>query len=213
MGMSNIYDLLKQLEKKEKNTSTGVADWMIVGLGNPGDQYNGTRHNAGFMTLDILSEKYKIGVTQSKFDALCGKGIIAGHSVLLLKPMTFMNQSGIAIEKAASFYKIPTEHILVLFDDISLPVGKLRIRRNGSAGGHNGIKSIIGSMGTENFPRIKIGVGQKPTPEYNLADWVLGKISQKEDLANFKQAQEKGASAVELIVNDKLEEAMNLYNS
>ena len=151
----------------KKQTS---IDTIIVGLGNPGKKYEGTRHNAGFAALDHVAEKWGVRVTKAKFDALTGTGTAAGVKVLLMKPQTFMNLSGDAVRKAADFYKVPPERIIVLFDDISLAPGRLRIRKTGSAGGHNGIKSIIGNIG-QDFPRVKIGVGEKPRPEYDLADW------------------------------------------
>lgn len=151
-----------------------ACDFIIVGLGNPGKDYDNTRHNIGFRAMDLLSEKLGADVKKSKFQALTALCTYNGKKLLLMKPQTFMNASGLAVEQAASYYHVPAEHILVMFDDISLPPGKIRIRPTGSAGGHNGIKSIIFSLKSEAFPRIKIGVGQKPHPEMDLADWVLG---------------------------------------
>ena len=148
-------------------------DWLIAGLGNPGSEYEKTRHNTGFMSLDLLAARLQVKVSKERFKALTAQADFDGQRLLLMKPLTFMNASGIAIEAAAHFYKIPPERVLVLFDDISLPVGKLRIRKNGSAGGHNGLKSIISCLGSDQFPRVKIGVGAKPHPDYDLADWVL----------------------------------------
>ena len=192
----------------KKQTS---IDAIIVGLGNPGKKYEGTRHNAGFAALDHVAEKWGVRVTKAKFDALTGTGTAAGVKVLLMKPQTFMNLSGDAVRKAADFYKVPPERIIVLFDDISLAPGRLRIRKTGSAGGHNGIKSIIGNIG-QDFPRVKIGVGEKPRPEYDLADWVLSKFSAEERKAlesTFGHAND----AVELIVDGKIDQAMNQFNS
>ena len=192
----------------KKQTS---IDTIIVGLGNPGKKYEGTRHNAGFAALDHVAEKWGVRVTKAKFDALTGTGTAAGVKVLLMKPQTFMNLSGDAVRKAADFYKVPPERIIVLFDDISLAPGRLRIRKTGSAGGHNGIKSIIGNIG-QDFPRVKIGVGEKPRPEYDLADWVLSKFSAEERKAlesTFGHAND----AVELIVDGKIDQAMNQFNS
>ena len=155
-------------------------DWLIAGLGNPGPEYEKTRHNTGFMSLDLLAARLQVKVSKERFKALTAQADFDGQRLLLMKPLTFMNASGIAIEAAAHFYKIPPERVLVLFDDISLPVGKLRIRKNGSAGGHNGLKSIISCLGSDQFPRVKIGVGAKPHPDYDLADWVLSTVSKTE---------------------------------
>ncbi len=208
--MSNLFDLFKQIETKQAEPSAPIT-WIVAGLGNPGRDYAMTRHNAGFMALDLLSEKNKIAVTESKFHSLVGRATLSGQGVLLMKPQTLMNASGIAISEAAQFYKIEPSHILVLFDDISLDVGRTRVRRNGSAGGHNGIKSIIEHLGSDKFPRVKIGVGQKPFPEYDLAAWVLGKFPDA-DLPKLYEALDRARLAVELILADKTEEAMNKYN-
>ena len=151
-------------------------EYLVVGLGNPGMQYEKTRHNAGFMAADLLAEKYDCTLSRNKFDAIYGDTEIGGHRVIIAKPQTYMNLSGKAVVAISQFYKIPLSNIIVMFDDISLDVGKIRIRRKGSAGGHNGIKDIIELTGTDEFMRIKIGVGEKPNPEYDLKDWVLGKI-------------------------------------
>ncbi|MBP3919161.1 MAG: aminoacyl-tRNA hydrolase [Clostridia bacterium] len=158
----------------------GNVSWLIAGLGNPGTEYVRTRHNVGFMAADALASACHIAIDRAKFHALIGEGNVGETRVLLMKPQTYMNASGKAVAEAASFYKIAPEHVIVYSDDISLAPGRLRIRMNGSAGGHNGLKSIIECLGSENFPRIKIGVGQKPTPEYDLAEWVLGKLPPKE---------------------------------
>lgn len=192
--------------------SGGAPEWIVAGLGNPGIQYEGTRHNAGFAALDMLAAKNGVRIDRAKFKALCGIGQVAGKRVLLLKPQTFMNLSGEAVAAAAHFYKLPVERVLVLFDDISLPVGKLRVRRKGSAGGHNGIKSIIGECGSDGFPRVKIGVGDKPHPDYDLASWVLGKFSEAERPV-FAQSLDRAAEAVEELIQNGVGSAMNLYNS
>ena len=192
----------------KKQTS---IDTIIVGLGNPGKKYEGTRHNAGFAALDHVAEKWGMRVTKAKFDALTGTGTAAGVKVLLMKPQTFMNASGIAIEAAAHFYKIPPERVLVLFDDISLPVGKLRIRKNGSAGGHNGLKSIISCLGSDQFPRVKIGVGAKPHPDYDLADWVLSTVS-KTEWPDYQEAMSHAGDAALCIVKNGCEKAAAEYN-
>lgn len=186
-------------------------DWLIVGLGNPGLQYEKTRHNAGFMVIDALAEKYGVGFPKRKYDALIGECKIGDNRIMLVKPQTFMNLSGKAVTAICSFYKIPYDKVIVMFDDVSLDVGKIRVRRKGSDGGHNGIKDIIQLSGTSDIPRIKIGVGKKPNAEYDLKDWVLGKFS-KEDLDNFQKATEIGVKAAEEIVKRGIDSAMNRYN-
>lgn len=185
-------------------------EWMVVGLGNPGKKYEGTRHNIGFEALDYAAEKWGIEVRKAKFDGLYGAGSVEGHKVLLLKPQTFMNLSGQCVQKAAAFYKIPAEKTLVLFDDVSLSPGMLRIRLEGSAGGHNGLKSIISHMGQQ-FPRVKIGVGAKPRPEYDLADWVLSRFTQQEKTevhARFGDVE----AAARLMFGGDVADAMSRYN-
>ncbi len=184
---------------------------MIVGLGNPGGKYEITRHNAGFLCADLFAESMNTEIKRLKYHALTAEVNIDGHRCLLMKPQTFMNNSGEAVGEAAKFYKIPAEKVIVMFDDISLPIGKLRVRRKGSAGGHNGIKSIISHLGSENFPRVKIGVGAKPHPDYDLADWVLASFK-KEDFPALKEAMVNAGEAVKLIVNGNTDKAMNLYN-
>ena len=186
-------------------------DWLIVGLGNPGLQYEKTRHNAGFMVIDALAEKYGAGFPKRKYDALIGECKIGDNRIMLVKPQTFMNLSGKAVTAICSFYKIPYDKVIVMFDDVSLDVGKIRVRRKGSDGGHNGIKDIIELSGTSDIPRIKIGVGKKPNAEYDLKDWVLGKFS-KEDLDTFQKATEIGVKAAEEIIKRGIDSAMNRYN-
>ncbi|MBD5103061.1 MAG: aminoacyl-tRNA hydrolase [Subdoligranulum sp.] len=188
---------------------TGI-DWLIVGLGNPGRQYEDTRHNAGFAALDAAADAWGIRVVRAKFSALTGTGEAGGSKVLLLKPQTFMNNSGEAVGAAAAFYKLPPERVIVLFDDVSLAPGRLRVRRSGSAGGHNGIKSIIAAIG-QDFPRVKIGVGEKPHPEYDLADWVLGKPS-GDDRKAIASRTDDVRGAVEMILKGQLDAAMSKYN-
>ncbi|MCH5352559.1 MAG: aminoacyl-tRNA hydrolase [Acutalibacter sp.] len=197
--------------KKKSDVSAGSVEFMIVGLGNPGKQYENTRHNAGFMALDAIAEKHHGEVKRIKYKGLTGECRIAGKRVLLLKPSTFMNLSGQSVQEATKFYKLPPERVLILFDDINLEPGKLRIRRKGSDGGHNGMKNIIYLTGSDQFPRVKIGVGQKPHPDYNLADWVLSKFTAK-DLEALHPALENAAAAAELIIKGELDRAMNLYN-
>lgn len=206
--MSNIFDLFKKIEKKEPSIP---ITHIVVGLGNIGSEYEKTRHNAGFMALDAIAEKYSVRVDRVKFHALVAEANIAGVRVLLMKPTTYMNNSGVAISEAASFYKIPPESIIVLHDEISFDVGTMRIRRKGSAGGHNGLKSIIAHVGSDAFPRIKIGVGKKPSPDYDLVDFVLGKFS-KDDLDKLKAENADIISSVELMLTGKIEEAMNKYS-
>ena len=187
------------------------CDWLVVGLGNPGGEYQNTRHNAGFMAVDRIADALGVRITKIKYKALCATASYRGQKLLLLKPETFMNASGLAVEAAAHFYKIPPERVLVLFDDISLPVGKLRIRKNGSAGGHNGLKSIISCLGSDQFPRVKIGVGAKPHPDYDLADWVLSTVS-KTEWPDYQDAMEHAAEAALCIVKNGCEKAAAEYN-
>ncbi len=184
---------------------------MIVGLGNPGLQYEGTRHNIGFAAMDALCEKYGCECKKAKFSAYTGDTVIANKRVLLLKPQTYMNNSGQAVGEAAHFYKISPENILVMFDDISLEPGTVRIRRKGSAGGHNGIKDIIEVLGSEEFPRIKLGVGAKPHPDYDLKDWVLGKFK-SEDREKVQNSLETAVKAVNELLSRGIDSAMNKYS-
>ncbi len=206
--MSNIFDLFKKIEQKR---DTGPVEYIIAGLGNPGREYERTRHNIGFLTVDFIAERAGVKMDRAKFHALVGEAQIGGVRTLLMKPETFMNNSGAAIAEAAAFYKIPPEKILVLHDEISFEPGLLRIRRKGSAGGHNGLKSIISHIGSEEFPRIKIGVGKKPSPEYDLADWVLGKLPEG-DLGLIKTRFTDMERAAELIVSGKIEDAMARFS-
>lgn len=185
--------------------------WLVVGLGNPGDKYENTRHNAGFMAIDQLADRGDFPVQRLKFHALTHQATISGQGVLVMKPTTYMNLSGDAVAEAAAFYKVSEEHILVLCDDVSLPVGKLRIRTSGSAGGHNGLKSIIARLGTDKFPRVKIGVGGKPHPDYDMADWVLGKFVGPDKTA-MDEATLRAAQAVECYLKDGPQKAMNQFN-
>ncbi len=210
--MSTLDELFAKIAAGRKPAApAGPVEYLIVGLGNPGAKYNGTRHNTGFMALDALAEALGVRVEKLQFKALTGDAVIAGKRVLLLKPGTFMNLSGQAVQEAASYHKVPMDRVLVLMDDVSLPVGALRIRKKGSAGGHNGLKNIIYLTGRDDFPRVKIGVGEKPHPDYDLADWVLGKFSPRDAqtlLALFRDIP----AIAELFVQGKLEEAMSKYN-
>ena len=185
--------------------------WLVVGLGNPGDKYAQTRHNAGFMTIDHLAQGKGFSVSRVKYQALTYQGELGGQGVLVMKPTTYMNLSGDAVAQAAAFYKIPPEHIIVVCDDVSLPLGKLRIRASGSAGGHNGLKSIIARLGSDKFLRVRMGVGEKPHPDYNMADWVLGKFV-GEDLKTIQDAARRAGEAVECILSDGPQKAMNKFN-
>ena len=193
-------------------TPSGPPEYLIVGLGNPGKKYELTRHNAGFLFADLLADKNGESISKIQFKSVTACIELGGHRCLLMKPQTFMNNSGEAVKQAASFYKIPPEKIIVIFDDISLPCGKLRIRRKGSDGGHNGIKSIIYHMNSDNFPRIKLGVGEKPHPDYDLADWVLSNFK-KDEIPALREAAEKACDAVELIVKGDTDKAMSNFNS
>ena len=185
--------------------------FIIAGLGNPTKEYEGTRHNVGFDVIDRLSEKYNIAVDTKKHRALIGNGMIAGQKVILAKPQTYMNLSGESIRSLLDYYKVDEEHeLLVIYDDVSLGVGQLRIRAKGSAGGHNGIKNIIAHLGGQVFPRIKIGVGEKP-PKYDLADYVLGHFSKAEKVL-MDEGYDNAVRAVEMIVSGDIEGAMNEYN-
>ena len=193
-------------------TPSGPPEYIIVGLGNPGKQYELTRHNAGFLFADLLADKLSANINKIQFKSVTATVELGGKKCLLMKPQTFMNNSGEAVKQAATFYKIPPEKIIVVFDDISLPCGKLRIRRKGSAGGHNGIKSIIYHLNSDNFPRIKLGVGEKPHPDYELADWVLSNFK-KDELPLLREAAEKACGAAELMVNGNTDKAMSNFNS
>lgn len=208
--MSNIFDLFRQIDKKDA-PAVGNLTHLVVGLGNPGDQYTFTRHNTGFMALDFIAEKCGVKVERARFKSLCADARIGEHRVLLMKPQTFMNHSGEAVREAADFYKIPPENILVLFDDVNFDVGVTRIRRSGSDGGHNGIKSIIYHLNSDAFPRVKIGVGKKPLPDYDLADYVLGTYSDADKKTLFSTFA-RVYDCVGLILSGQMDRAMNLYN-
>lgn len=185
---------------------------IIVGLGNPSKEYDNTRHNIGFVAIDMLADKYGINVSEVKHKALLGKGVINGNKVILVKPMTYMNLSGEAVRAVVDYYKADEkEELMIIYDDISLDVGQLRVRKKGSAGGHNGIKNIIAHLGHDTFQRIKIGVGEKPKG-YDLADYVLGHFS-KEDIAILKEGMERVDGAVNLMLQGDIDEAMNRYNT
>ena len=183
--MANIFDLFKKIETKSPVPS-GPVTHIVVGLGNPGAQYVNTRHNAGFLALDHMAEKLGVRIERTRFKALTAEAMLGGAHVLLMKPQTFMNLSGEAVREAAAFYHIEPANVIVIYDDINLPVGRLRVRGKGSDGGHNGIKSIVSQLGSNEFPRVRVGVGERPNPEYDLADWVL---------SNFTPTEREGLSA------------------
>ncbi len=206
--MRNIFDLFKKIEKKD---DAKPVTHIIAGLGNPGTEYEKTRHNAGFLAIDYIASHFNVSMSRLKFKALVGEANISGKRVLLMKPQTFMNSSGEAIGEAAAFYKISPENILVLHDEISFDAGNMRIRRKGSAGGHNGLKSIIAHMSSDAFPRIKIGVGQKPNPDYDLVKWVLGRFP-AEDMKKIEDRFPDILNSAELILLGDIDGAMNRYS-
>lgn len=204
--------MLSKLFAPRSAPPTGPVQAIIVGLGNPGRKYENTRHNAGFFVLDRLAEKQGVTIDRIKFKGLCAETVLAGQKVLLLKPSTFMNLSGQSVTEAMRFYKLKPEQVIVVFDDISLEPGRLRIRRKGSDGGQNGMKNIIYLSGSDQFPRIKMGIGAKPNPGWDLADWVLSTFSAAEQKA-LAEAADRAVSALELMVNGNIDEAMSRYNS
>ncbi len=206
--MTNIFDLFKQIEKTPDTTPISA---IVVGLGNPGREYETTRHNVGYVAIDYIADKLGVKIDRARYHALTAEARIGDTRLLLMKPTTYMNNSGLAVSEAASFYKIPPERIIVLHDEISFEPGRIRIRRKGSAGGHNGLKSIIASLGSDAFPRIKIGVGEKPTPEYDLADWVLGKLP-RDDAEHIKERLADISASVELILGGEIDLAMQKYS-
>lgn len=204
----DIFELLKQVSVPKVS---GSPEYIVAGLGNPGAKYENTRHNAGFMVVDTLAKKHGAEIKKLEFKSLTGVAEISGHRVLIMKPATYMNNSGEAVTAAMQFYKIPIERVIIVNDDISLEPSQLRIRRKGSDGGHNGLKSIIYLTGSDGFTRIKVGVGKKP-PQFDLADWVLSCFS-KDEIKLMQESTDKASSAIELILKGETDKAMNLYNS
>ena len=190
----------------------GGVNWLIVFLGNPGVKYEGTRHNAGFMTADVMAKNKGVAINRLRFKALTAQCTIGGESVLLMKPQTYMNLSGEAVEEAARYYKIEPSHVLVVSDEMALPPGRIRIRTKGSAGGHNGLKNIIAHLGTEEFPRIRLGVGEPPHPDYDVKDWVLSTFK-NQDAEDMARAAEHAAAAAECYITEGPEKAMNKFNN
>jgi len=190
---------------------SGPVSWLVVFLGNPGLKYENTRHNAGFMAADAMARVQNVTINKAKFKALTAVCKIDEESVMLMKPQTFMNLSGEAVAQAVKFYKIPAEHVIVVSDEISLPIGRLRVRPKGSAGGHNGLKSIIAALGTEDFPRIRLGVGAPPHPDYDMKDWVLA-VFRNQDAVDMAESTKKAAEAVECYIKNGPDKTMNIYN-
>ena len=211
--MASIFELLKAIGQSnaEKTESGKSPEFLLVGLGNPGTKYENTRHNAGFRFLDDLAKKQGVSITRSRFQSLCGDMVFGEKRVLLIKPQTFMNLSGQAVAEAARFYKIPPEKVIVVSDDTSLDIGRLRVRRKGSDGGHNGLKNIILLLGTDAFPRLRIGVGQKPHPDYDMADWVLGNLN-SEELKKITSTYDAASQGLEKILNGDVDGAMQICN-
>lgn len=192
--------------------TAGGAGWLLACLGNPGDKYENTRHNVGFMVADEIGERQRAPIQKLKFRALTNLFTLGGQKVLVMKPVTYMNLSGEAVRQAADFYRVPPERVLVVSDETALAVGRMRLRKGGSAGGHNGLKSIIQHLGTDQFPRLRLGVGEKPHPDYDMADWVLGKFL-GEDKKAMDTAVRRAADAVECVFSQGVDQAMNQYNS
>ena len=207
--MANIFDLFRKIETP--TAEAAPISYVIVGLGNPGKDYAGTRHNVGFDMLDTLAAKLGVAIDRARFDALVGEGTIDGVRVLLVKPQTFMNLSGKAVRAAMAFYKLPPENLIVFCDDVSFDVGRTRIRRKGSHGGHNGLRNIIAELGSEDFVRVKIGVGKKPHPDFDLIDWVLGHLS-PEDKKTLATTYETLVGALTPLVHGNVDAAMNEYS-
>ena len=210
--MANIFDIFKKIEQESAQKAQSPITHLVVGLGNPGDKYFYTRHNAGFLAMDYISQKCGAAVNRSKFKALVGEGTIAGKRVLLMKPQTFMNVSGEAVKEAMAFYKIPIENVIVLSDDVNLDVGRMRVRKSGSDGGQKGLRSIIEHAASDNFPRIRFGVGKKPHPDYDMADWVLGTLSESDKKAIFDCFVTAYEGLEKLLLGD-IDGAMQVCNS
>lgn len=199
-------------DRFKKSEAVGAPEFIVAGLGNPDRKYAITRHNSGFLCVDEMAEKLGFKIDRLKFKSLMADTVINSHRCIVMKPQTYMNNSGEAVKEAAQFYKIPPEKIIIIFDDASFDVGKLRIRRSGTHGGHNGMKSIVNQLGSNMSPRIKIGCGKKPHPDFDIADWVLSEFK-KDEVPALKSAINNACSALELMLDGKTDEAMNKYNS
>ncbi|MBR2387716.1 MAG: aminoacyl-tRNA hydrolase [Clostridia bacterium] len=208
--MADIFDLFKKISKND-TVSTAPITHIVVGLGNPGAKYANTRHNAGFMTLDYISSRLGVKVDRAKFEALVGEATVAGKRVLLMKPQTFMNNSGNAVYEAAKFYKIAPENVIVISDDVNLDVGRLRVRGSGSAGGQKGLNDIIVQMGSDKIPRIRIGVGKKPHPDYDMVDWVLGAFPEADKKA-LDEVYARAYDGLEKLLSGDVDGAMQICN-
>ena len=209
--MANIFDLFKQISSAD-NTKNAPVEYIVVGLGNPGKQYENTRHNAGFLAIDYIAEKKGVKIDRAKFEGLTAVTEICGKGVLLLKPQTYMNNSGQSVEAAASFYKVAPQNVIVLSDDVNLDVARLRVRKSGSAGGQKGLNDIITYLGTEDIPRLRIGVGKKPHPEYDMKDWVLSRFTTK-DMEELALSYPKVLAGIEKMISGDFDGAMQLCNS
>ena len=208
--MANIFDLFKQISS-DSNRDTGPVEYIVAGLGNPGKDYENTRHNAGFLAIDYVAEKKGVKIDRARFKALTATVDIGGKGVLLVKPQTYMNHSGDAVGEAARFYKVPTEKIIVISDDLNLDVGRLRVRKSGSAGGQKGLNDIIEKMGTDNIPRIRIGVGKKPHPDFDIKDWVLSNFTKSEG-EMLSALYPRVLTGIEKIVGGDIDAAMQICN-
>ena len=208
----SLEEIFERLKLNRKPAPQGKVEWLIVGLGNPGEKYAATRHNAGYIALDRLAQKENFEIKKIKFKSLICDTVLSSKRCIIMKPTTFMNNSGEAVGECVSFYKIPPENVLVIYDDINFDAGVMRIRKKGSDGGHNGMKSIIYHLNSDNFPRIRLGVGAKPNPDYDLASWVLSPFSESEKKA-FEGAVDNAVDAIKLIIDGQIDTAMNKYNS
>lgn len=209
--MADIFDLFKQIAKKEDRSVEPIS-WIVVGLGNPGEKYKTTRHNAGFLILDRLAEHLGVRIDRAKFQSLCTEAKIGTHRVLLMKPQTFMNASGAAVQEAAAFYKLAPDHVLVISDDVAQAPGKMRLRRKGSAGGQKGLNDIITCLGTDSIPRLRMGVGAKPHPDFDMADWVLSNFT-KSELTLLNDCFDDACAGIQRLLDGDPDAAMQICNS
>ena len=207
----SVFDIFKKLEEEKTAKAAQPIEWLVVGLGNPGSKYDNTRHNAGFRALESYCARSGQKIDRMKFKALAGEGMLGGKRVLFLKPQTFMNLSGECVSELLNWYKVPLENLLIIYDDIDLPASRLRVRKSGSAGTHNGMRSIIANTPGQNFPRVRVGVGAKPDG-WDLADWVLSKYTIREEQIAMQQAFERAADCVEDWVKNGIDHAMQEYN-